>query len=70
MSKAGRKNLSSCLAERGKNMIASFTFGYGVALTHELKIIPEEKALERIDAYKKEGYKAQLTGNTVFIWKK
>lgn len=51
-------------------MIASFTFGYGVALTEKLEIISEEKALEAIDTYKKEGYKTQLTGSTVFVWKK
>jgi hypothetical protein len=30
----------------------------------------EEKELEAIDTYKAQGYKTQLTGNTVFIWKK
>lgn len=51
-------------------MIASFTFGYGVVLTEKLEIISEEKALEAIDTYKAQGYKAQLKGYTVFIWKK
>lgn len=51
-------------------MVASFTFGYGVVLTEKREIISEEQALIQIDTYKKEGYKTQLTGNTVFVWKK
>lgn len=51
-------------------MIASYTFGYGMALTNKREVITEEQALAQIDAYKKEGYKTQLTGSTVFVWKK
>ena len=51
-------------------MVASFTFGYGVALTNNLEIISEEHALKAIDNYKLQGYKTELTGHTVFIWKK
>lgn len=51
-------------------MVASFTFGYGVALTEKLEIISEEQALAEIDAYKAQGYKTELKGYTVFVWKK